>query len=138
MLTIFALYSSSYSESTNKMFSGFRSVCVSLFLCMTEEEKKKNQPNETHPSLQRWTKQLYTSDVVRLLTSDCFDDLVSHMPDLVDWKGLEVVFFEKVKRAQSKEFKRNAHMAMVVKPVKHTHTTAVAEERNNIQNTSWP
>lgn len=65
------------------------------------------------------------------LTLDCFDDLVGHVPDLVYWKGLEVVLFEEVKRAQSKQFKRNAHMAVVVKPVEHTHTTAVPEEKQS-------
>lgn len=68
--------------------------------------------------------------MLKLLTLDCFDDLVGHVPDLVDWKGLEIVLFEEIERAQSKKFKRNAHMAMVVKPVKHTHKTAVTEERN--------
>lgn len=32
LLTIFELYLMSYSELTKRMFSGFRSVCVSLFL----------------------------------------------------------------------------------------------------------
>lgn len=67
----------------------------------------------------------------RLLTLDCFDDLVSHVPDLLEWKGLEAVLFEEVKRAQSKQLKHNAHMAMVVKPVKHMHKTAVTEKRKS-------
>lgn len=69
--------------------------------------------------------------MLRLLTLDCSDDLVGHVPDLVDRKGLEVVFFEEVERAQSKQFKHNAHVPVVVKPVKHTHTTAVTEKRNS-------
>lgn len=92
------------------------------------EEKEREQPNETRPSLQQCKP---SSDDVRLLTLDCFDYLVGHVPDLVNWKGLEAVLFEEVKRAQSEQFKRDAHMAVVVKPVKHTHTTAVPEEGNS-------
>lgn len=53
------------------------------------------------------------------------------MSDLVNRKGLEVVLFEEVESAQSKQFKHNAHMAVVVKPVKHTHTTAVRREKQS-------
>lgn len=76
----------------------------------------------------------HSSDVIRLLTLDCFDDLVGHVPDLVNWKWLEVVLFEEVKSAQSKQFKHDAHMAVVVKPVKHTHTTAEGREKKQSEN----
>lgn len=77
------------------------------------------------PAYNNGLNQLHIHQMGRLLTLDCFDNMVGHVPELVDWKGLEVVLFEKVERAQAEQFKRDAHVAVVVKPVKHTHTTAI-------------
>lgn len=35
------------------------------------------------------------------LTSDCSDDLVGHVPDVVDIEGLKVIFLQKIIRAQA-------------------------------------
>lgn len=64
-----------------------------------------------------------------VLTSHSADDLVRHVPDVFDWKRLEVVLLEEIIGAQTKQFKRDAYMAMVVKPVQHVYTSPKAGEK---------
>lgn len=43
LLTILELYLMSYLESTKRMFSGLRSVCVNLLRCRTDGNKVNNK-----------------------------------------------------------------------------------------------
>lgn len=46
------------------------------------------------------------------------------MAHLVDRVGQVVVVFEEIEGAKAQKLERDAHVAMVVKPVKHLHTEA--------------
>lgn len=56
------------------------------------------------------------------LTFHSLAHLVSHVPYLVDGVGQIVVVLQEVKGAEPQQFKGDAHVAMVVKPVKHPDT----------------
>lgn len=49
------------------------------------------------------------------------------MAHLVDGVGQVVVVFEEIEGAKTQKLERDAHVAMVVKPVKHLHTEARRE-----------
>lgn len=122
LLTIFELYLMSYSELTKRMFSGFRSVCVSLFLWRTETQRIKEKQKIKSAFHPKHTKK----DAIKQypwLTSDCSDDLVGHVPDVVDREGLKVIFLQKIIRAQAQQLKGNADVPVVIKPVIHPHTS---------------
>lgn len=72
-------------------------------------------------------KQSGTVDVVHVeLTADSVADLVGHVSDLVHGIRQEAVCFHEVEGAESEQLERDAHVAVVVKPVQHLHT--VTEE----------
>lgn len=54
--------------------------------------------------------------------SDSVADLEGHVSDVVNGIRQEVVCFQKVKGAERQQLKGDAHMAVVVKPVKHLNT----------------
>lgn len=56
------------------------------------------------------------------LTADSVEDLVGHLSDLAHGIRQEAVCFQKVKGAERQQLERDAHMAVVVKPVQHLHT----------------
>lgn len=58
------------------------------------------------------------------LTADGVADLLGHVSDLVHGIRQEVVCFQEVKRAERQQLERDAHVAVVVKPVQHLHTVA--------------
>lgn len=58
------------------------------------------------------------------LTADGVADLLGHVSDLVHGVRQEVVGFQEVKRAERQQLERDAHVAVVVKPVQHLHTVA--------------
>lgn len=64
------------------------------------------------------------------LTADSVADLEGHVSDLVNGIRQEVVFFQEVKGAERQQLKRDAHVAVVVKPIEHLHT--VTDGRRNI------
>ena len=65
------------------------------------------------------------------LTADSVADLVGHVSDLVHGIRQEVVCFQEVKGAEREQLERDAHVAVVVKPVQHLHT--VTEGRGDTQ-----
>lgn len=67
-----------------------------------------------------------------LLTFYSSDDLVSHMPDLLNGERLEVVFLQEIVCAESKQLKSNTDVAVIVKPVQHTDTRTVKGKKDNI------
>lgn len=56
------------------------------------------------------------------LTADSVADLVGHVSDLVNGIRQVVVCFHEVKGAERQQLKRDANVAVVVKPVQHLHT----------------
>lgn len=104
------------------MFSGFRSVWVSLFLCRTEKHHKQHLVTITTPGISC----VHTGAV---LTSHSSDYLVRHVPDVIDGKRLEVVLFEEIIGAEAQQLKGNANVAVVVEPVQHVNTST--EERKD-------
>lgn len=58
------------------------------------------------------------------LTADSVADLLGHVSNLVKWIRKEVVCLQEVKGAEREQLKRDAHVAVVVKPVEHLHTVA--------------
>lgn len=56
------------------------------------------------------------------LTADSVADLVGHVSDLVHGIRQEAVRFHEVEGAESEQLERDAHVAVVVKPVQHLHT----------------
>lgn len=58
------------------------------------------------------------------LTADSVADLLGHVSDLVHGIRQEVVRFQEVKRAERQQLERDAHVAVVVKPVQHLHAVA--------------
>lgn len=62
------------------------------------------------------------------LTVDSEADLVSHVSDLVKGIRQEVVCFQEVKGAERQQLKRDANVAVTVKPVQHLYTQAKKEE----------
>lgn len=57
------------------------------------------------------------TDRCPLLTSHSLDDLVRHVPDLFDWKGLKVILLEEIVGAEAEQLKGDTDVAVVVKPV---------------------
>lgn len=53
---------------------------------------------------------------------DSLAQLEGHVAHLMDGVGQVVVVFEEIEGAKAQKLKRDAHVAMVVKPVKHLHT----------------
>lgn len=70
------------------------------------------------------------------LTSDSVADLVGHVSDLVKWIRQEVVCLQEVKGAERQQLKWDAHVAIVVKPVKHLHTVADGKQRGEMYKTN--
>lgn len=66
------------------------------------------------------------------LTADSVADLVGHVPDLVNGIRQEVVCLQEVKGAERQQLKRDAHVAVVVKPVQHLHTVT-GRRRNTVK-----
>lgn len=64
-------------------------------------------------------------------------DLVGHVSDLPNGVGQVVVFFQKVKGAESKQLKGDAHVTVVVKPVVHLYTQAAKWHKRMVNSTSF-
>lgn len=67
------------------------------------------------------------------LTADSVADLLGHVSDLVNGIRQEVVCFQEVKGAERQQLKRDAHVAVVVKPVQHLHTVTDGRRDAEIQ-----
>lgn len=112
-----------------RMFSGFRSVCVSLFLCRTGR-KKEHVPLKSSIDRQATYFAAKKKRRCHLLTAHCSDNLVCHVPDVFHRKRLEIVFLEEIVGAEAKKLKGNTNMAAKVKPVQHMHTRAAQKKCN--------
>lgn len=65
------------------------------------------------------------------LTSDSVANLVGHASDLVNGIRQEIVCFQEVKGAERQQLERDAHVAVVVKPVQHLHTVTDGERNKD-------
>lgn len=93
IMTFSTLYVIVKSELTNRMFSGFRSVWVSLFSCKTGMRKHQNQHIQTYF--------IYPETICVRLTLDSQAELVGHVSHLANGVGQVIVFFEEVESAES-------------------------------------
>lgn len=69
------------------------------------------------------------------LTADGVADLLGHVSDLVHGIRQEVVCLQEVKRAERQQLERDAHVAIVVKPVQHLHVVADGKRDTETQGT---
>lgn len=123
LLTIFGLYLMSNSELIKRMFSGFRSVCVSLFLWRTKTKRSKEMQKIKSIFNPKYTQKKKSFNQEPWLTSDCSDDLVGHVPDVVDREWLKAIFLQKIIRAQAQQLKGDADVSVMIKPVIHPYTS---------------